>query len=98
MMGFLPLGKHLCDGRGWDDQLWNLVRRLRGRNPWAGQVTASPEDRYFHSAVRRGGDVIAEAVEQARQHMPQLSLVGAADRLIERNGRAVSYLQCAVQR
>jgi len=66
MMGFLPLGKDFRRGWGWDDQILKLVHHRRGNN----LCTGPADHRYFHPAFRRLGDVIIEAVQQARQHDP----------------------------
>ena len=97
MMGSFPLGSDLCGGRRWDFQLWKRCH-LRGSNRCTGQVSEPADDGYVHPAVRRVGDIIAEAVQQARQHLPQWSSIGSADRLVERNRRAVSNRKCRFQR
>ena len=93
-MRFFPLGKHFCYGWRWDFHLLKR-RHLRGSNP--GQVSGPADDRYFHLPFRRCSDVVTEAIQQTRQHVPQWPLVGSADRLVERNRRTVSNRKCPPQ-
>src|SRR5262245_30668123 len=91
VMESLPLGSDFCRGWGWNYQLFlRGCHHLRGSSTRTGQVsyrggTGPADDCYFHPAFRRGGDVIIEAVQHARQHTPERPSVGSADGLIERN-------------
>jgi len=78
-MGFLPLRRDFCRGWGWDYQLWKRRHHLRGKRASHRRGSGPANDRYFHPAFCRVGDVIIEAVQQARQHVTHRSPVGSTD-------------------